>query len=126
MFNYNNTNQNFANSNVTLDQNSTLVNEGNTVLNNLEVTNLTQGGVPINGINIMDATITGDGTTTTFPLGFTPITGDKYTFILNEYNLGLKLPQYTVTGSNITFSTAPEAGLNIEVRSFVSMGVLAP
>lgn len=73
----------------------------------IEVTIIQAGG----GVNV--ANITGDGSTTQFPLGTTPT--DINDTIVN-YNGVIQLrSSYAVNSSNIIFSTAPEAGVPVEI-----------
>lgn len=59
---------------------------------------------------------TGDGSTVTFDLGYT-ITDEKYTFVFIQ-GVYQEKSTYTTSGSNITFSTAPQNGYTIEVMVF--------
>ncbi len=136
IFDYNNVRQSFFWSTLVFDSTSQFIHNGLAVFNTLNantinattlnVNTITQNWVPISGIDIQQVLITGDGVTTTFPLGFTPIAGDKYTQVSNEFRLYLHDAEYTVTWSNITFSVAPSSGQEVQVRSFISMWVLSP
>ena len=61
------------------------------------------------------ATLTGDGSTTVFGLGFTT-SGDQLTVEDTNSKLYLNQVDYTISGSNITFNTVPALNLTIVVR----------
>jgi hypothetical protein len=62
------------------------------------------------------ATLTCDGSTTTYALGFTPVGGDELLVQDRNGKTYLNVTDYTVSGSNITFNSVPVASLVVVVR----------
>lgn len=71
---------------------------------------LTGGSGTALSVNYVNTTATGDGTTVTFALGGTPVLGSLQVFqngLLMNVGAG---NDFTLSGSNITFATAPYSG----------------
>lgn len=102
-----------------VDSDDILFNTGNTV----KYANLSQIKSYIGGVNasLVKNDYTGDGSTTTFILSQAPYS-NLYTnvFINGVYQ---EKETYSVTGTNLTFTTAPPVGLSIEVITTVSSSV---
>ena len=63
---------------------------------------------------------TGDGSTTDFVLTTAPMTDGEMVFrggALQKSGIG---NDYTISGANVSFVTAPTDGINIEVRYFTN------
>lgn len=85
------------------------------IRHNLTATTLTEGAA-----FSTSGSLSGDGTTTTFALGGTPRSSD-HTMVFLE-GVYQEKENYSISGSDITFTTAPPNGYSIEVK-FVT-GVL--
>ena len=85
--------------------------------NNIEVISVGSVSVSDEGTLSRDS-FTGDGTTTQFTLGAAPTSEDMtYVFIQGVYQ---EKSTYSLSGSTLTFSTAPQNGYTFEVMSLTA------
>jgi len=85
--------------------------------NNIEVISVGSVSVSDEGTLSRDS-FTGDGTTTQFTLGVAPTSEDlTYVFIQGVYQ---EKSTYSLSGSTLTFSTAPQNGYTFEVMSLTA------
>lgn len=72
----------------------------------------------ISGLGLIRESFSGDGASTQFTLTFTPISEGEFVYKGGLLQKPGASNDYTISGSIITFATAPVSGINIEVRYF--------
>jgi hypothetical protein len=110
---------NIANAPLTLVAGSGITLATNGVANSITITSTGGGGATSNLTSVVD-TFTGNGYTTAFNLSVTPISINYTTAVVG----GVSQPRsaYSVVGTTLTFTSAPENGQIIEVTTLFGGG----
>ena len=88
------------------------------------VTSSSGSGGAVESTNVVVRNYTGDDVTTTFALGATP-TGETVVFVFQD-GVFQNNTEWTLSGSDLTFSTAPATGVLIETRTCDVLSIGTP